>query len=329
MNGYGIRYVWPKIPSMHQCIKSRWVAEKMVWVTASQAGKSISQIAREAHTSRVTVHKWLGRFASSGLPGLYPAKPGARIGTHSSALDRLVIARILDMFGEGYGIRSTVYLLAEEGVYISHMSVYRYLVQRGKIVPHKRRRRREPRLHVCDLPGEELQLDVMHVDPIPGTEDRVGKSRRGFHYQYTLVDDCTRTQYAKLSPKLSQDFTCLFLEEVLSKSPFSLNAVRMDNGAEFQSKVRGFLKARKIGCIYNQPSRPDQNGKVERTHRIDYEEFYLKDTSQNLEGRQAGLTKYLLHYNNRRPHWGYGMDGKTPLTKLQSFPSYQTVNLIV
>lgn len=27
MNGYGIRYLWPRMPLMHSCIKSRWVAE--------------------------------------------------------------------------------------------------------------------------------------------------------------------------------------------------------------------------------------------------------------------------------------------------------------
>ena len=71
------------------------------------------------------------------------------------------------------------------------------------------------------------------------------------------------------------------------------------------------------------------NGKVERTHRIDTEEFYLKDESRSLTERQMGLARYLLFFNNRRPHWGYGMDGKTPLQKLQSFKEYETVTLIV
>lgn len=210
------------------------------------------------------------------------------------------------------------------------MTVYRYLVSRGKIVPvHLRRRSKVPKLHVCDFPGEEVQLDVMHVDPIAGTEDPKGKSRQGFHYQYTIVDDCTRVQYAKLFPNLSQDNTCSFLEEVVVRSPFSLIKVRMDNGLEFQSKVRSFLQARAINYVYNRPSRPDMNGKVERTHRIDTEEFYLRDLSRTYEERKTGLSKYVFHFNNKRPHWGYGMDGKTPLEKLQSFGEYQSVNLIV
>lgn len=331
MNGYGIRYVWPKMPLMHQCVKSRWVAEKMIWVTAHETGKTVTEIANSAGVCRDTVYKWLDRYSTSGLSGLLPHPSGSPAGTHPSLLDKHIVAEIINVFdNEDDRIRSIVHLLSKKNISVSHMSVYRYLVAKGKIVPkHTRRRPRIPRLHVCDLPGEEAQLDVMHIDPIPGTQDPKGKSRQGFHYQYTTVDDCTRTQFARLFPRLSQDNTCEFLEEIIARSPFVFSAFRMDNGLEFQTKVKAFLKARKIGFIYNRPSRPDMNGKVERAHRIDNEEFYLKDNSSNLEERQTGLAKYLLHYNNERPHFGYGMDGKTPLQKLQSFTPYQSVDLIV
>lgn len=333
MNGYGIRYIYPKLPLMHHCIKSRWVAEKMLWVTAHQTGKDITQIAKEAHVSRKTIHKWLNRFEKEGSPGLMPRRPGAKTGTHTSMLSRHIIGRIVTLHNdEDYGIRSIVHQLGKEGISVSHMSVYRHLVFKGKIVPTHKRKRKEPKLHVCDSPGEEVQLDVMYVDPLPGTEDqspKKWKSRQGFHYQYTLVDDCTRIQYAKLFPRLSQENTCLFLEEVLTKTPFTVTCVRMDNGAEFQSKTQGFLKQRKINFIYNRPSRPDMNGKVERTHRIDTEEFYLRNTATTFTERQQGLTIYLHHFNNERPHWGHGMDGKTPVEKLQSFKEYESVTLIV
>ncbi|MBI2008178.1 DDE-type integrase/transposase/recombinase, partial [Candidatus Amesbacteria bacterium] len=265
------------------------------------------------------------------LPGLNPRKSGCVTGTHPSLLDARVVARIIHIFdNEDDRIRSIVQLLGKQGITVSHMTVYRYLVSRGRIVPsHTRRRPKIPHLHVCDLPGEEVQLDVMHVDPLPGTEDPLGRSRQGFHYQYTVVDDCTRAQFATLTHKLNQDNTCEFLEETLDKSPFPIQAFRMDNGLEFQSKVRSFLQARKINYIYNRPSRPDMNGKVERVHWIDHEEFYSKDASTNFEERYSGLLKYIRHYNNERPHFGYGMDGKTPLQKLQSFPNYKTVTLIV
>lgn len=333
MNGYGIRYIYPKMPLMHSCIKSRWVAEKMLWVTAYQEGKSITQIAKEVCVSRHTIYKWLNRFEVGGMSGLLPKRPGAKTGTHPSALSGSIISSIIKLHNEqDYGIRSIVHELKKESISVSHMSVYRYLVARGNIIPMHKRRHKVPNLHVCDVPGEETQLDVMHIDPLPGTEDqseKKWKSRQGFHYQYTLVDDCTRIQYAKLFPTLSQDNTCLFLEEVLSRSPFTVQVIRMDNGAEFQTKIRSFLKTRKINFVYNRPSRPDMNGKVERTHRIDTEEFYLRNSARTFEERQQGLAHYLRHFNNERPHWGFGMEGKTPLEKLQTFMEYKSVNLIV
>jgi len=310
---------------MHACIKGRWVEEKMIWVTAHDEGKTVTEIARSAKVSRDTVYKWIERFEEEGMAGLLPRKPGARTGTHPLRISSQKVSDIVDLFvNEDLGTRDIGRRLD-----ISHMTAYRHLVDRGKIKPERKRRRKTPNLHVCDLPGEEAQLDVMHVDPISGTEDKLGRSRKGFHYQYTLIDDCTRVQYANLFNSLSQDNTCKFLEVVLKRSPFRIDKVRMDNGAEFQTKVKSFLRSRKINYVYNRPSRPDMNGKVERVHRIDTEEFYLKDESRSFEERQNGLSKYLIYYNNERLHWGYGMEGKTPLDKLRSFNEYQSVDLIV
>jgi transposase InsO family protein len=315
---------------MHSCIKSRWVAEKMLWVTAYQEGKNITSIAQSAKVKRDTIYKWLKRYETEGITGLMPKRPGAPTGFHPSRINSKTIDKVVDYYRSYHdGPRQIAAKLKQEGISICHMTAYRHLVAKGWVKPQKKRKRKEAKLHVCDYPGEELQLDVMHVDPLPGTEDPRGKSRQGFHYQYTLVDDCTRIQYADLFSQLSQNNTCLFLEELLDKALFSFNRIRMDNGVEFQTRVKKFLEARKISYIYNRPSRPDQNGKVERAHRTDTQEFYLRSEADNFASRLAGLKQFLLYYNNHRPHWGLGMQGKTPLEKLQSFKEYQTVHLIV
>lgn len=329
-NNFRLRYVLPRIGFMHSCVKSRWVEEKMIWVTAYEEGKSVTEIARSAGVARDTVYKWLERYKRLGPQGLLPQRPGSPSGFHPLRTDSWVIDKIVDIYKEyGNGPRKIVRKLEKEGVKVSHMTVYRHLVGKGVITKRKRKRRRKPNLHVADYPGEEVQLDVMHVDPIAGTEDRLGRTRKGFHYQHTLIDDCTRTQHATLFPNLSQDNTCEFLDRVIGKSPFHLQRIRMDNGSENQSKVRNLLKARKISWIYNQPSRPDQNGKVERVHRTDTQEYYLRSEATSFKERVLGLNKYLLYYNNKRPHFGLGMNGKTPLEKLRTFKQYQSVDLIV
>ncbi|NLI99368.1 transposase, partial [bacterium] len=61
-------------------------------------------------------------------------------------------------------------------------------------------------------------------------------------------------------------------------------------------------------------------GRVERSHLTDDEEFYLpmilcwNDTDQFLKSAQA----WQYVYNLKRPHFGKGMGGLSPLAKLQS-----------
>jgi len=64
--------------------------------------------------------------------------------------------------------------------------------------------------------------------------------------------------------------------------------------------------------------RKEHNGRVERSHRTDDEEFYIPFLAkvQNEEGflrKGAGW----VYYNLKRPHYGEGMEGKPPFSKLQ------------
>ena len=73
-----------------------------------------------------------------------------------------------------------------------------------------------------------------------------------------------------------------------------------------------------IGHVYIKPRTPRLNGKVERSHRIDQEEFY-----RMLEGiviDNTGLFNDRLQewenfYNFSRPHGGLG--GQTPYERLR------------
>jgi len=50
--------------------------------------------------------------------------------------------------------------------------------------------------------------------------------------------------------------------------------VRTDNGHEFQVLFHGHVKDLAIRHVYIKKGTPRLNGKVERSHRIDHEEFY-------------------------------------------------------
>jgi hypothetical protein len=73
---------------------------------------------------------------------------------------------------------------------------------------------------------------------------------------------------AKISMYLIQ-----FADYLLDKFPFRIEAIQTD-GSEFQSAFHWHLADRGIRHIYIKPATPRLNGKVERSHRIDAEEFY-------------------------------------------------------
>jgi transposase InsO family protein len=55
--------------------------------------------------------------------------------------------------------------------------------------------------------------------------------------------------------------------------PFPIRKLQCDNGHEFPSASRLVVQALGIRHRYIKPRRPQQNGKVERRHRIDQQEF--------------------------------------------------------
>jgi transposase InsO family protein len=73
-----------------------------------------------------------------------------------------------------------------------------------------------------------------------------------------------------------------------------------------------------IGHVYIRPRTPRLNGKVERSHRIDAEEFYqLLDgvVIDDAEIFNDKLREWEDYYNYHRPHGGLG--GQTPYERLK------------
>ena len=68
---------------------------------------------------------------------------------------------------------------------------------------------------------------------------------------------------------------------------------------------------------------PKQNGKVERSHHTDDEEFYHQKGFRKPARRRKELSQLLDFFWQRQPHSALGW--MTPLEKLWSFPEYQGV----
>jgi transposase InsO family protein len=137
------------------------------------------------------------------------------------------------------------------------------------------------------------------------------------YYQFTAIDDCTRIRVLRIYDRLNQKTAIQFADYLLDKLPFRVEAIQTDNGSEFQSAFHWHLADRGIRHIYSKPATPRLNGKVERSHRIDAEEFYrqlkgvLIDDAQLFNDR---LQEWQDFCNCHRPHGSPGR--QTPCERL-------------
>ena len=86
--------------------------------------------------------------------------------------------------------------------------------------------------------------------------------------------------------------------------------MRTDRGHEFQAQFHWHLADRGICHVYIKPRTPRLNGKVERSHRTDKQEFYQLLTYTGDVDLNAKLNEWENFYNYHRPHGAF--HGKTP-----------------
>ena len=281
---------------------------------AAASSRSVARTCRHFGISRKTFYKWKRRYAEHGAAGLgdRPRTP------HRSprATPREVVTKILYLrqhyhFGPG---KIADYLKRFHGVSVAGSSVHRILGRHGlnRLPANQKQRSHKKRWtrYEKPQPGHRLQMDVKFLERIPGTRKRL--------YQFTAIDDCTRIRVLKVYDKCNQDTAIRFIDEVLRRLPFRVHVVQTDNGAEFQARFHWHLEGLDIRHVYIRPRTPHLNGKVERSHRVDDQEFYqLLDRdgiTDDIHLFNEKLREWEDYYNYHRPHGALG--GQTPYERL-------------
>jgi transposase InsO family protein len=154
-------------------------------------------------------------------------------------------------------------------------------------------------------PGESVQVDVKFV-----------KIAGHWAFQYTALDDCTRFRVLRLYRRLHQSSSLAFLGELCRAFPFRIRKLQCDNGHEFPFAFALAVEALGIRHRYIKPRRPQQNGKVERSHRIDHEEFWSRQRFDDFAAATVGLRAWESRYNHER--FSLALQGRTPAEKLAS-----------
>jgi transposase InsO family protein len=119
-------------------------------------------------------------------------------------------------------------------------------------------------------------------------------------------------------PRLDQKTAIQFVDYVLERLPFEVQLIQTDNGSEFGSSFHYHVLDKVVGHRYIKPRTPRLNGKVERSHRIDAEEFYRLLEGVVVDDARVfadKLQEWEDYYKYHRPHGGLG--GETPYERLR------------
>lgn len=276
----------------------------------------IKPASRHFGLDRRTVRTWLRRWRLQGTSGLVPRYPKQRKRRISPQVFELIRAARLEH--EWGAPRTRIWLARVHHVYISVVTIQRAFRALGRprlLRTKPRRRPRQLRLFEKEQPGDSVQVDV-----------KVVKLRRHTVFQYTALDDCTRLRVLRLYPRQNQHASLHFLGEVQRTFPFGIRQLQCDNGAEFPLAFALAVRAAGIRHRYIRPRRPQQNGKVERSHRIDQEEFWARHGFATIDEAEGPLGAWEHTYNHKR--FSLALAGLTPFEKLQAKQgtSVQSVN---
>ena len=202
--------------------------------------------------------------------------------------------------------RITWYLKRYHDITVSGSGVYRALKRHGynRLPRNAKRRTVQTIRYEKQVPGHHIQVDVKFLI-FPQSDGT--KIRR---FQYTAIDDATRIRALKIYERHNQQNAIDFIDHVIKKFPFRIQTFRTDNGHEFQAKFHWHVEDQGIRHVYIKPGTPRLNGKVERSHRTDKEEFYQLLSYTGDVDLNEKLNEWETFYNYYRPHGAF--KGKTP-----------------
>lgn len=207
--------------------------------------------------------------------------------------------------------------LEKQGIVINERTVGKILRAEGLVRKYHVKKTKYKYLRAQRKPGELIEIDVKYV---PG---RIAGRR---YFQYTAIDCASRWRHLEVYDEQTTNHSVKFLREVITRFPYTIAAIKTDNGSIFTNYYLGTNKrsdmtvktlhgldqfCAKNGIIHYliDPGKPAQNGTVERSHRSDQESFYDRNTFRSFKELQKKITAWNIEYNDLEH---CGLNGKTP-----------------
>jgi putative transposase len=289
---------------------------------------SVAATCRHFGIARSTYYRWAKRYDPQHLSFLenrVSSPQRVRRPTWTSAQAAAVLAA-----RERYprwGKDKLAIVLKRESIVLSVSMIGRILTdltRRGVLVetisarvrPHARHQRpyaiRKPKEYTAAAPGDLVQVDTMHLTPLPGVDRR----------HFSAVDMVSRWSVTGVRASATAGTATDFLDELQARTPFPIKALQVDGGSEFMAEFESACQKRGLALFVLPPRSPKLNGQVERVNRTHRNEFWeLYDGELELPPLQAALRAWEEQYNHVRPHQALGY--RTPAEHLAALGTPQ------
>ena len=260
-----------------------------------------SKSARKYHTSRQQIKRWRDKYDGTvGSLANKSRRPKSHPNQHTNEELELLKTKYKKFKIDGL---AQVYVEAKK---LGYSRSYDSMCKRIRLmnmkpsIAKKSYPKSNWKAYKTTYPGEKVQIDIKYV-PIESILFGPLDKR---YYQITAIDEYTRKRVLRIVDEKSVTHTANFLETLEEEMGFKIKTVQTDNGREFvnetlekESMFEIKLKELNIEYKRTRPYSPWQNGKVERSHRLD-SEFYSRKKFLSYEEMIRSVKKNCSRYNN-------------------------------
>jgi len=266
--------------------------------------------------SQRSIERWLTAYRQHGEAGLEPKSTRPRSNPKDTPIR--IKEKVIQLRKETKLAALKIHWkLEKEGVPIHERTIGKILKAGGLVRKYRIRRIRYKYIKAELKPGELVEIDVKWVP------QRVANKR---YFQFTAIDCASRWRFIRVYEGPTNLAAVSFLRELIQIAPFKIEAVKTDNAAYFTNRSVGYLASSDpmnprlhlfdLLCLKEaiqhyliDPGKPQQNGKVERSHRTDQEMFYERNQFKNIGDLEEKIKSWNTEYNNLEH---CGLNGKTP-----------------
>jgi transposase InsO family protein len=303
-------------------VPEQYNRQQLVWkrlrlFRRAQDCGNVSQACREFGVSRKTYYKWQARYTRAGGQRAALQDRSRRPHSHPRQLRGAPLKLLRDHARQRrwrkHLVRLWWHLKSRHALALSVSGLYKALRREGLLQKPQRRRRRPPKPYqAMSRPGERVQVDVKYTHFYDAKGQRL--------YQYTALDEYSRWRLLRFFPECTPQASLAFFAELQAHFPFPIACLQTDHGTEFTydfmpqhqrpHPLTEHLERLGIRHKLIRIATPWHNGKVERSHRTDQEEFYALVHPRTVREAHRRLASWNRRYNQDRPHGALGW--KTP-----------------